>query len=375
MKNGLVKSNIKTSSNTPKSKVQLAFEKVLLDLEKRKEQKENLENNLNLAQRRMETELRPLQLEQTILMRKYLIRLDELAEEIGVGKVNKEWFIPYMADSLQELLNDVGLQDETIFNLYTKYSGNTINDIIEDEENIELADALSDLMGFSVDMEEFLTKGEKQFFEDNKERIAQSLKEKANIEQESTPDELPSNPKPDKEEVLLKKDARDIYMKLVKKLHPDLEQDEIQKAHKTELVKQVTDAYQKNDFFNLLKLQIEHLNQGELESEKLAEDMLNRYNKLLKKQLKGIKDWIEDIKYFEGDIIEDFFDKNMKFSPQRFSATKKRIEKDIQFKKTDLIASNKRPKTWFKEQIQHIKGEMQGVMMEEMFFNLFNGKF
>jgi len=367
MSKALVKSE-QQSENTPKSKAKIAFEKLLIDIEKRRNEKESLEKNLQLLQGRIATELHPLQTHDSALVRKYLIRLDQLAEEIGVGKFNNEWFESYMTDSLRALLEDVGFEDEEILSLLTKYSGNTIDDIIEEEDNQELAKAVSDLMGFDVDLKELLLKGEKKFMEDNQEKIAQNLNDKASLgENQETPTEKVT----DRNDSLLKKDARNVYMQLVKKLHPDLETDESEKAKRTEIVKEVTDAYQKNDFFTLLKLYVEHLGEGELESEKLAEEMLKGYTKLLKKQLAGIKEWIEEIKYFEGDLIEDFFDKNLKFSPQKFSAHKKRLEKGIKVREAELQASAKRPKTWFKEQIKLIKQEVQETMMEEMFFNMF----
>lgn len=370
--NNAVEKTNKTSENTPKSKAKIAFEKLLNDLEKRRTEKENLEKNLRITQTRVQGELLPLQLKNSALLRKYLIRLDELAKEIGVGKVNKEWFDSYMAESLRELLDGAGFQDEEILSLFTKYSGDTLDDIIEEEGHQKLADAMKDLVGFDIDIKEFYQKGEKQFFEDNKERIAESLGNKANSgESEDTSSE---QKKVDKADVSLKKDARNVYMQLVKKLHPDLETDETEKIRRTELVKEVTDAYQKNDFFSLLKLYIEHLSEGETESEKLAEDMLKGYNKLLKTQLAGIKNWIEDIKYFEGDLIEDFLDKNLKFSPQKFAAQRKHLEKEIKFKELDLQASTKRPKSWFKEQIRDIKQSVQQAMMEDMFFNMFGNQ-
>ena len=43
-------------------------------------------------------------------------------------------------------------------------------------------------------------------------------------------------------------------MDLVKALHPDREPDEAEKLRKTELLKQVTTAYQANELLTLLRL-------------------------------------------------------------------------------------------------------------------------
>ncbi|WP_083322294.1 hypothetical protein [Hymenobacter lapidarius] len=90
------------------------------------------------------------------------------------------------------------------------------------------------------------------------------------------------------EEKNITKAVRTLYMDLVKHLHPDLEPDEAEKLRKTELLKQVTTAYQANELLTLLRLQLElqRIDQSHLEN--LAEGQLKYYNKLLKEQTREL---------------------------------------------------------------------------------------
>ncbi|MCF0040210.1 hypothetical protein [Dyadobacter fanqingshengii] len=85
------------------------------------------------------------------------------------------------------------------------------------------------------------------------------------------------------------KSVRTVYMDLVKAFHPDLEKDEAEKLRKTDIMQQVTQAYQENNLLKLLKLQIEldRIDQDELEN--LSKNQLNYYNKVLKQQVEELE--------------------------------------------------------------------------------------
>ena len=90
------------------------------------------------------------------------------------------------------------------------------------------------------------------------------------------------------EERSITKAVRTLYMDLVKHLHPDREPDEAEKNRKTELLKQVTTAYEANELLTLLRLQLElnRIDQEHLET--LADDQLRYYNTLLKDQVREL---------------------------------------------------------------------------------------
>jgi|GEM_PF-4127259 len=79
---------------------------------------------------------------------------------------------------------------------------------------------------------------------------------------------------------------RSIYIPLVKKLHPDREQDEEEKLKKTEVLKQLTEAYESKDLLSLLTLQSQY--------EAARDDNfvlnLNAYNKMLEEQVAALEE-------------------------------------------------------------------------------------
>lgn len=76
-----------------------------------------------------------------------------------------------------------------------------------------------------------------------------------------------------------------LYKKLVKWIHPDLELDADQKLIKENWMKTLTVAYEKNDLTSMLKLETEVVRTLDLPSEKISPDKLKSYNRLLKKLL------------------------------------------------------------------------------------------
>jgi hypothetical protein len=253
-----------------------------------------------------------------------------------------------------------------------------MEDIASDEDIIATVNSLSDLFGFKVDIKEFLEKGEKAYFEEYRGRILGDFKDKSGYFAKAEHGREKADKKKNKDTKLaeddmhLAKDARNIYMRLIKKFHPDLENDALIKDQKTEIIKEVTKAYQENDFFNLLKLQITYLEDNEKDAAIVADDMLKRYNKILQKQLDEINMQLRAMHFASEDIIEGFIDKNGKFSAQKFAARKRALEKENAQLKASIVDSKKRPKGWFKDQISMIKNYVQQNMMRDMFDEMFN---
>jgi succinate dehydrogenase flavin-adding protein (antitoxin of CptAB toxin-antitoxin module) len=348
----------------------------LADIEKKQQFRTNLQDGLEKASGKINSELSPMVEASQLFMRDYVIRLDELATEIGLGKYNREWFESYMADELDMLLDFFGHSDEVLAKLYTKYTNLTPENIAEDEDLTKMIKSMSETFGFEMDIKEFLEKGERAYFEAHKDEILEHMRNKGDFSEtpndESKKGKEKSKPvKPNQEAAQLAKDARSIYMRLIKKFHPDLETDPLIIEQKNEIIKEVTKAYQENDFFTLLKLQITHIDDNEKEAEQLADGMIKRYNKILQQQLNDLDRWIHEMHFASKGVIADFIDKNGKFSPQKFVARRREIEKEQAFFKSNLAESKKRPKGWFKEQIAMMKDISQQRMMEDIMGSMF----
>lgn len=363
----------KKPGSEPKSKTFLKYEKLLETIEKQQQFNQNLKDGLDKAYQKMSEVLEPLQKQKNLLICDLLFRLDALATEIGVGKYNREWFEAYMADQLSLSVGYFGHGNEKLAALYKKYNG---DEAVIDEEDEMLARSISEMLGFEVDPKEIYELGEEAFFEKYKKQIKDSLHEKSAGRLEDEPADNQSAKSDAKKEKKssdegLIRDARSIYMRLIKKFHPDHELDPELREQKTEIVKQVTRAYQDENFFELLKLQITYLDDNETEAERIADDMLKRYNKILAKQLKKLTDWVNEAHFAGGDLV-DFIDKNGKFSGPKFAAQRKAAEETISMLKYDLADSKKRPKTWFKEHLSMIKDHVQQSMVQDMLNDMFD---
>lgn len=86
------------------------------------------------------------------------------------------------------------------------------------------------------------------------------------------------------------KSIRQIYIELVKELHPDKEMNEETRLLKEERMKLLTKAYQAKDLASLLRMQIEWLEESSVSPEAQTDDILKRYNKVLRSQLKRLEE-------------------------------------------------------------------------------------
>ena len=82
---------------------------------------------------------------------------------------------------------------------------------------------------------------------------------------------------------------REIYSELVKELHPDKETDENIRQLKEERMKQLTEAYQNKDLASLLSMQLNWLEDTALDPASQTDEVLKRYNKVLRKQLSRLE--------------------------------------------------------------------------------------
>ena len=83
--------------------------------------------------------------------------------------------------------------------------------------------------------------------------------------------------------------SRVIYTRLVKEFHPDKEPDEEKRLWKTEVMKQVIQAYKQDHFSDLLSLEVELMKGRAYDPQALPDQQLKSYNKKLKHQIKVLK--------------------------------------------------------------------------------------
>lgn len=141
----------------------------------------------------------------------------------------------------------------------------------------EFFNAFTDYM--QKEMEKMATAEEKK-----QQKRAAKLENKTSQAKEKKMTKAEMNQKLQEEQTL--KSMREIYLELVKELHPDREMDETLRALKEERMKQLTEAYKQKDLASLLMMQINWLQEeSSKKPQAQTDDVLKRFNKLLRAQL------------------------------------------------------------------------------------------
>lgn len=139
-----------------------------------------------------------------------------------------------------------------------------------------------------------------------------------------------------------------VYLKIATMIHPDREQDETKKEEKTELFQQASQAYEKQDLFYLLKLQLQLEQNKGLGAKELSAEQLRFYKLALDAQSQQLESQI-------AEILDSFqLAKNVKAEHVHISDVYKAIDTDC--------AELKQQLKWEKERLKHMK-KVSGVEM------------
>lgn len=226
-----------------------------------------------------------------------------------------------------------------------------LKDILIDEYDLS-----PDFFDFSFDphnpedfMQKFAEKIEQQFEQEFLDQC--SAQERKQIEKEIAAERAKAAKKEQQRQQAKKvanQSIKTVYLKIAAMIHPDREQDEQKKQHKTELLQQVNQAYAANDLLNLLAVQIEL---GLQQDAPFAQQQLKAYNIVLEEQIEKIDMEIEDIIdsfHWDGYIgaysnrkikIQDLYNKyeqDWSLVQQKIEQAKKTLDwyKDLQTLKT-----------------------------------------
>ncbi|MBE2171739.1 molecular chaperone DnaJ [Acinetobacter oleivorans] len=139
-----------------------------------------------------------------------------------------------------------------------------------------------------------------------------------------------------------------VYLKIAAMIHPDREQDETKKQEKTELFQKASQAYEKQDLFYLLKLQLQLEQNKGVGAKELTAEQLRFYKLALDAQSQQLESQI-------AEILDSFqLAKNVKAEHVHISDVYKAIDADC--------AELKQQVKWEKERLKHMK-KLSGVEM------------
>ena len=137
-----------------------------------------------------------------------------------------------------------------------------------------------------------------------------------------------------------------VYLKIAAMIHPDRERDETKKAEKTDLFQQVSQAYEQQDLFYLLKFQLQLEQNKGVGAKELSAEQVKFYKLALDAQSQQLESQI-------SEILDSFqLAKKVKAEHVHISDVYKAIDADC--------AELKQQLKWEKERLNHMK-KLSGV--------------
>jgi hypothetical protein len=219
-----------------------------------------------------------------------LVKLyDRHYEDSFFKKKEKEKLADLIFNKCEELMGSI--KDEEFRAIYEKYAA-ILDPDFEEEENDEDASE-SEAEQLKAMMERFygVDLGDVELDPNDPESVERIVREKLEAQQpqkKKSQKQIEREEKQKEEELNVSKAAKSIYKDLVKVFHPDREQDEAEKLRKTEVMKRITAAFQKDDLFELLKLKFELLGSS-LNQLTTPDTELKYYNKMLREQINELE--------------------------------------------------------------------------------------
>jgi len=234
--------------------------------------------------------------------------LDEAYEKQFFTFKQKEHIRKLIEERSHQLLQQYRFEPaRKIYRKYVKHNRNLDTDIFNSASGVakEFAEAVNDLL-----------------FDWRKDKDKQNGKKRFDIneddENQSTENEtfrIEDFDKGNKKRVVFHSDQKDkifdtaqalrlLYTRLAKDLHPDLEQDEKRKTEKNDIMRRLTEAYKKEDLYELLQIQFEYTaDSSENYTDALPKQQLKVINETLLSQIKKLQEEYKEMTVFGEDAI------------------------------------------------------------------------
>ncbi|SIT90492.1 J domain-containing protein [Pontibacter indicus] len=318
------------------SQLQQEFNRKVAQIEQLKQELTTRRDSMDLAQKRIEKELRPIIMQQ-VAQRVALVKLLDEAFALPLFSFReKEKLAQLIASMALDLIRDYERQDLiALHDRYAEvpYAERTLylpdeefpEEGIANEEEGAIPDNWDELDEFErlqaqLDREEEARERARQDRQRGRKTKAQQEKEaKAKAELSK-----------------ISKASRRVYTDLAKQLHPDKEQDETKRAWKEEAMKRVTQAYHHDDFFELLRLQMEFMEEQGQALDKLPDEQLTYYIKLLDDQLSELQAELNAFIFGPNATFYDNFCGSPKQMNQKFKRAKESLTYELEQLKQNL---------------------------------------
>ncbi len=348
---------IKTENSAILSKLQKQFNTSIQKINALKNQQQKITTEIDTIKVRISSDIIPLEHKLIDVQVQEVKYLDQIYVENRFKKKDNQTLSEMIQERALGLMSQFG--KEELDEVFTRHN-NGINFEEASKENDDLAsEMMKNAMGsmFGVDFEEdadVSTPEKMAAYMEEKMAAQQEQAEYEHANRKKTPKQIEREEKQRLEEKNLNKTSRQIYMELVKAFHPDREKDDLEKERKTLLMQRITEANEKDDLFELLRLRLELLG---TDFEHSSDEQLKHYVKLLKQQITELQDELEALTSFGRTSMfgPSLYDR---FGSDGYLSLDKKFKKEItQLKKTVKKAQDQLPLYLDTFQVNHLIGE------------------
>lgn len=314
------------SKETELSPDQKKFNRLVKQIAEIKERMENLKEYHAESQRLYTELIYPLEIQLNEERKNFVFELDKNPYNIKLSPRQQENLEIIICYELNTLANS---QVEGLEELLDKYFPeeelSEEEKLAEEKDKKYFAEMFTQATGIDLDLENIdsiedinrhILEKMDEIERKREEKRAKRKKSKAEIEKEKRIKE---------EEEKLNRSTKEIYMELVKNFHPDQEQDPALRDWKTQVMQELTVAYNDNNLMKLLELQVSLLEGKDKELQKLSDDKLKLYNKILQSQKNELETDLMVLNgngmmgvRFLGKLNSDFLLKQMSMQAERF---------------------------------------------------------
>lgn len=341
---------IKTQNSAVLTKLQKQFNSSIQKINSLKQRIAFVTTEIEQIQVKIQTDILPLERKLIDIQIKEITYLDALYQQNIFKKRDNETLSEMILEKAGEFITRK--ESHELNDIYTRHN----NGISFEEANEEankvasetLKDSFSNMFGIEVDEEVDLSDPEKfQAYFEQQMANDEAEYEARKANRKKTAKQIEKEEKKRLEEKNLNKTSRQIYMELVKAFHPDREKDELEKERKTLLMHRITEAYEKDDLFDLLRLRLELLG---TDFEHSNDESLKHYVKLLKQQVAELENELSEITSFGQS---SFFGPSLydRFGSDDYQTLESKFKKEIaQLKK--IIKNEEKQAPFYKDSDQ-----------------------
>jgi hypothetical protein len=319
---------IKTENSAVLTKLQKQFNTNIQKIDRLKSEIRFVKTEMDQIHVKITSEIFPLEKKLIAVQVKETIYLDALFQQNIFKKRDNDTLSEMIFERISELINRTDSPE--LEDIFTRHNDGISFEEANEEANKKasetLKDSFSSIFGMKFDDDADFSNPEKlQEFLNQQEATDKAEYEARKANKKKTAKQIEKEEKQRQEAKNLNKTSRQIYMELVKAFHPDREKDELEKERKTLLMHRITEANEKDDLFELLRLRLELLG---TDFEHSNDESLKYYVKLLIQQVAELEQELAEATSFGQS---SFFGPSLydRFGSDKYQSLENKFRKEI----------------------------------------------